>query len=523
MVDKSSNLKTLYWRMAIVSSVVVLAVILTFNNHVSSRELENRVVFTSNKRVSSRQLEPQPGPTGFHNVSLLREELEKEHAKQREHCGCPGVKSSLNRTARERLPEQSLKVREHAYNRWKRRQKVLNTKPPLALCPAESPLQFLASGIEIEPMESVTLVGLAASSAAIKSLSSRKDGVMYTLVFTSRCELGTLSLSCDVDVRVEGNRTKQMTLSIDSRHASSLQAALKCVVYQSTVVYVIDEWETVEVSFGVSILNIHIRIRRQPLPFLYKTSSVSPPIQERVTIITKSFERYKELNRLIDSATRVYPNVTVLVADDSVHFQQIDKPNALQYRMPAQAGWFAGRNLLVSQVLTEYLVWVDDDCVFTEHSKLEFLMEMLDKLELRLDLVAGRLAKNGPRCGTCVDIGRDKEEYCLRYRERCTHGSVEGYPHCVYSDRTPNFFMARTRSVQHIGFDPHYDHIGHIEFFSDGYHFLKSACCNDIYVDHLRGGSEFYKKNRFINETLMKEHIKYNLFKYNAKQECFYK
>ena len=366
-------------------------------------------------------------------------------------------------------------------------------------------------------MESVTFVGLAASSTAFKSLSYREDGV--TLGFTSMRELGTLSLSCDVDVRVEGNRTKHMTLSIGSER--SLHAACKCVVYQSTVVYVIDEWETVGVSLGGSAFNIHIRIRRQPLPFLYKTSSVSPPIHERVTIITKSFERYDELNRLLDSAAKLYPAVKVLVADDSVHFKEVVRPNVLQYRMPTQIGWFAGRNLLVSQVMTEYLVWVDDDCVFNENSKLEVLMEMLDKLELGLDLVSGTLGKQTRICGTCLVIAKDREGLCLHKRERCSYGPVEGYPHCRYVDRTPNFFMARTRSIQRIGFDPHYDHIGHIAFSMDGYDSLKSACCSHIYVDHIRGGSAFYNKNRFISGTVLKEHNNYNMFKYNAKQQCW--
>lgn len=53
-----------------------------------------------------------------------------------------------------------------------------------------SPLQFLASGIEIEPMESVTLVGLAASSDALNGPSSKTEG--WKIVFRSMREQGTL-------------------------------------------------------------------------------------------------------------------------------------------------------------------------------------------------------------------------------------------------------------------------------------------------------------------------------------------
>jgi hypothetical protein len=383
-----------------------------------------------------------------------------------------------------------------------------------------SPLQFLASGIEIEPMESVTLVGLAASSDALESPSFMKHG--GKMVFTSMHELGTLYLSCNADIHVEGNRTKQLILTTTSNHTSLLKTALKCIVYQSSDTYVLDLWDTIAVRFGENIFNIHIRIRRQPLPFLYPIGSLSPPIHERVTIITKSFERYPELNRLLESVAKFYPTTKVLIADDSVNFQRVDKPNVLQYRMPAQTGWFAGRNLLVSQVLTEYLVWVDDDCVFNENAKLEVFMEMLDKLELGLELVSGTLGKTTARyCGTCVYVDRDREGICLSIKEGCGYGQVEGYPHCYYTDRTPNFFMARTRSVQRAGFDPHYRHVAHIEFVLDGYDFLKSACCTDMYVDHIRGGNAFYNKNRLLEGTKLEEHIKYNVFKYGTRQWCY--
>lgn len=49
-------------------------------------------------------------------------------------------------------------------------------------------------------------------------------------------------------------------------------------------------------------------------------------------------------------------------------------------------GWFAGRNLAVSQVTTKYLLWVDDDFVFTEETKIEKLVEVMEALP-ELDVV----------------------------------------------------------------------------------------------------------------------------------------
>ncbi len=54
-------------------------------------------------------------------------------------------------------------------------------------------------------------------------------------------------------------------------------------------------------------------------------------------------------------------------------------------------GWFAGRNLAVSQVTTKYMLWVDDDFIFTANTKLEKLVDVLEKTTL--DLVSDRGTK----------------------------------------------------------------------------------------------------------------------------------
>ncbi len=47
-------------------------------------------------------------------------------------------------------------------------------------------------------------------------------------------------------------------------------------------------------------------------------------------------------------------------------------------------GWFAGRNLAVSQVTTKYVLWVDDDFIFTANTKLERMVDVLEKTTLDL-------------------------------------------------------------------------------------------------------------------------------------------
>jgi hypothetical protein len=45
-------------------------------------------------------------------------------------------------------------------------------------------------------------------------------------------------------------------------------------------------------------------------------------------------------------------------------------------------GWFAGRNLAISQVTTKYVLWVDDDFLFNNKTKIEVLVDVLEKTEL---------------------------------------------------------------------------------------------------------------------------------------------
>lgn len=47
-------------------------------------------------------------------------------------------------------------------------------------------------------------------------------------------------------------------------------------------------------------------------------------------------------------------------------------------------GWFAGRNLALSQVTTKYVLWADDDFIFTANTKLERMVDILEKTTLDL-------------------------------------------------------------------------------------------------------------------------------------------
>ena len=100
-----------------------------------------------------------------------------------------------------------------------------------------------------------------------------------------------------------------------------------------------------------------ILIRRRPLPQLFPATTAS--LNDRLTIVTKTFLRYPCLHTLLDSIFDKYPGITVIVADDSPREEQQDideqkYPSVKHYRLPESEGWFAGRGLAISQGMRRF-------------------------------------------------------------------------------------------------------------------------------------------------------------------------
>lgn len=111
-------------------------------------------------------------------------------------------------------------------------------------------------------------------------------------------------------------------------------------------------------------------------------------------------------------------------------------------------GWFAGRNLAVSQVTTKYVLWVDDDFIFTARTRLERLVDVLERTPLDRQLLR-------------VDPGAPGRGNCFRQR-RGFHHELLGFPGCVVTDGVVNFFLARTDKVREVGFDPRLSRVAHL-------------------------------------------------------------
>ncbi|XP_017714380.1 PREDICTED: beta-1,4 N-acetylgalactosaminyltransferase 1 isoform X3 [Rhinopithecus bieti] len=303
----------------------------------------------------------------------------------------------------------------------------------LLIAPANSPLQYPLQGVEVQPLRSILVPGL--------SLQAVSGQEVYQVNLTA--SLGTWDVVGEVTgVTLTGEGQADLTLV--SPGLDQLNRQLQLVTYSSRS-YQTNTADTVRFSTEGHEAAFTIRIRHPPNPRLYPPGSLPQGAQYNisalVTIATKTFLRYDRLRALITSIRRFYPTVTVVIADDSDKPERVSGPYVEHYLMPFgkllairkhskvwrriqaekgrgrerkvaeghvlflqppqphtpfRQGWFAGRNLAVSQVTTKYVLWVDDDFVFTARTRLERLVDVLERTPL--DLVG-----QGPQ-----DVGVEK-------------------------------------------------------------------------------------------------------------------
>uniref|UniRef100_A0A8D2ZL75 Beta-1,4 N-acetylgalactosaminyltransferase n=1 Tax=Scophthalmus maximus TaxID=52904 RepID=A0A8D2ZL75_SCOMX len=368
-------------------------------------------------------------------------------------------------------PEGLKRHRAQEYSKFQRRS--YSPADVLLVAEANSPLQYPTQGVEVRPLKTIIIPGLGLKE---------EKGSNHMVYLTAT--LGIFDVAAMVDnVSVTGKGEKHMILS--SPLLASLNRQLQFVSYRNTVFHP-KTADTVEFATEGHRSFFTIKVGHGTIPRLYNTGNQREyNISALVTIATKTFIRYDKLKDLIDSIRTFYPTVTIVIADDSEHPQPVTGPHVEHYIMPFGKGWFAGRNLAVSQVTTKYVLWVDDDFIFTANTKLEKMVDILEKTTL--DLVGGAVREVTGYTVTyrhtmSVEEGGEEGD-CLHIRNGYHH-VIEGFPDCVVADAVINFFMARTDKVQQVGFNPRLARQAHLEFFIDGLGSLHIGSCSDVIVSH---------------------------------------
>ncbi|CAB1341577.1 unnamed protein product [Coregonus sp. 'balchen'] len=282
----------------------------------------------------------------------------------------------------------------------------------------------------------------------------------YDDIVTLSVSSGVLAIEALGEGDKEGQGEQEIT--VQSTSLSDLNNLLGRMTYTSTV-YRMRTGDLAHFTFEHHEAVFPIVIQQPSVPVLY---DIGNDINSRVTIVTKTFLRYTELQVLISSIRTYYKDIKIIIADDSLEPQKVNGPNIEQYIMPPAQGWFAGRNLAVSQVTTKYFIWVDDDFLFTDKTKIENLVEVMEATP-ELDVE-----------------GNGEDGGCLNRNGAVKYQPVPGFPTCSFTSGVVNLFLGRTDAVLKVGFDPRLKRVAHSEFFMDGLGSLLVASCSHVSIDH---------------------------------------
>uniref|UniRef100_A0AAX7TDX5 Glycosyltransferase 2-like domain-containing protein n=1 Tax=Astatotilapia calliptera TaxID=8154 RepID=A0AAX7TDX5_ASTCA len=353
-------------------------------------------------------------------------------------CTCPDGSRILKDHFPQDQYEELMQRRAKEFQQYKARTNSILSKLLFAL--PNSPLQYPIQGVIVRPLTATAIPGMSSSIyASVTNVSTK--------------------------------------LTIESSTLLVLNDLLAKVSYTSTIYHINTG------DLGINLMLLGAITSNPSFITIFSVYFCLLDISSQVTIVTKTFLRYKQLRVLLDSIRKFYSNIKVIIADDSLEPESITGENIQHYIMPPAQGWFAGRNLAVSQVTTKYFLWVDDDFLFSEKTKIEKLVEVMEAVP-ELDMVGGSVQGNKFHFSILYEEGDENEGGCLYRKSGGKFHSLPSYPQCHLASGVVNFFLARTDAMQRVRFDPKLQRVAHSEFFMDGLGSLMVASCGDVTIDH---------------------------------------
>ena len=223
--------------------------------------------------------------------------------------------------------------------------------------------------------------------------------------------------------------------------------------------------------------NMPAREEKEPslLPALLK-----PPLRgslDDVTLIIKAFERPLCLSRLITSIDKFYPDIKIIVADDSREILPISRKNLSRIALPFNTGISYGKNKALFAVTTPYVVVLDDDFIFTDETRLEIWLDILESSTI--DLVGGDV-EGVPHYEACLNEQEFKNG--IAHFEKRNKGYEYG---CPLFDITLSFWMGKTEEIKKFGaWDDEFKVVEHSVFFLRAFNRIKIAYCDRVKIYH---------------------------------------
>ncbi len=202
----------------------------------------------------------------------------------------------------------------------------------------------------------------------------------------------------------------------------------------------------------------------------------SKNVNEKLTMLIKTFERPKELKRLIDSIRWFYPEVKIIIVDDSMFPSKTEGVQTIV--LPYDSGVSAGRKQGLNAVRTKYFLLLDDDFIFYRKTDLEPIVKKLDSYS-EIDILGGKVV-NLPLYTSSKY--KDSSLHPTNKNSLKSVGSIIGS--MVVQDKVANFYIGRTQSVKLVGWDERIKRLDHADFFTRAKGVLLSVFTSEYKVLH---------------------------------------
>jgi hypothetical protein len=198
----------------------------------------------------------------------------------------------------------------------------------------------------------------------------------------------------------------------------------------------------------------------------------------RLTAIVHTCDRPASIDRLIKSTGWLYPQLKVLIADDSRKPRPVAGADLV--KVAPGVGVSACRNALLSRVRTPYFLLLEDNLELSRRSGVERLLELVAASQL--DIAAGDLIRRKRRFGLFTSRKADPGHALFEFGAdalKLMPGHRAGAGGVRACDVTHNFFVGRTDKVRAIGgWDPQLQVDERVEFFFRACRFgLKVGIC----------------------------------------------
>jgi GT2 family glycosyltransferase len=222
-------------------------------------------------------------------------------------------------------------------------------------------------------------------------------------------------------------------------------------------------------------------------------------VSQDVTVIMKTFQRPETARRAVGHLRRYYPEIRLLVGDDSREALAFDHPQAEVVRLPFDSGISRGRNALLERVDTEFFLLMDDDHWFSRQTRLWRMLEILKRE--RFDVLAGLVyfRRHTERMFPRRRLGN----FFMNMRlENGTFELIEGHHQKTRAwrvcDLVENFFIARTARVRELGgWDDRFKISEHADFFIRAQRaglkvgYTPLAAVDHVHIQRERGSQDY--------------------------------